>query len=511
MLEKQDSNQVGLYMSLEVASDDGPVLAANPVFETREPNTYGSFGGSYKKVARKPFNASRQNQKGTTSDLDTAGDWNEDVTQNNLNTLLQGFFFAAMRRKALQSVTAITTPDDEYTVADSSGFPANSILFASGFNNSANNGAKHVTNSAAGVITVAEVLAPEVVAAGAAKSVTRVGERCTAGDCHIAVVGNLAVLTFVALDPSTLGLIPGEWMFVGGDLAVTQFASVKPGYGRVNSVDAANKKIYMDKFTSVIGAADVGAAKTIELYFGFLFKNEDDTDLIVKSTFTCERPLGQDDDGTQSENISKFVLSSLKWNSPLSNKVTIDITGVGLNYDQRTGAEGLLSKQVGAIVNKAFGEEAFNTSTNVYRLRLSLIDPDTLYPTALFARCTEWTATINNNVTASKSQGTLGGFDTTVGQFDVALTMTAYFTTVAAIQAIKDNLDCTFDAIYAKKNAGIIHDYPLVSPGGGALTIAQNQPIMMPLTNDASESPFGHTALVNFFPYLPSVAMAQGG
>lgn len=509
MLEKQDSNQVGLYMSVEVPGDNGPVLAVNPIFETREPNSYGKFGGEYKQVARKPFNQSRQNAKGTTTDLDTAGDWNEDVTQNNLYSMFQGFFFAAFRRKSLAVGSAIVLPDNTITTPDATLFPAGSIVALSGFKTSANNGAKHVTVAAGTALTVAEALVAEAVPANA--KITRVGQRLAAGDAKLSIVGNMVAITFVAFNPADLGMIPGEWCFIGGDLAGTQFGSVKPGYARCNNIDIANKVIYFDKFTSVVGAADNGAGKTIEIYTGFLIKNEDDPDLIVKTTFTAERPLGKDNDGMQSENISRFVLNSLKWNSPLSNKVALDLTGIGLDYDTRTGAEGMISRQPGAVIAKALREEAFNTSTNVYRIRLSLIDPLTILPTPLFARITEFSVTINNNVTAAKAQGELGGFDTTVGQFDVSATMTAYFSTVAAITAIKNNDDCTFDAIYAKHGAGIILDLPLVGVGGGNLTIAQNQPIMMPLTNEAAESPFGHTMLINYFPALPAVAMAKGG
>lgn len=510
MFDKQDSNQVGLFLAKEVMGADGPELPTPAIFQEREPNTYGTFGGTYKMVKRNPFNASRQNKKGTTTDLDTAGDWNEDVTQNNMLDLAQAFFFAAMRRKSYQTVTMIDNADDELHVADATGFPVGSIAFVSGATNGANNGVKHVTGSAGGLVTIAEPLVAEVVPNPSKVLVTNVGITLAAGDASIASVGNMVVMTFVAFDPSSIGAIPGEWCFIGGDGAGAAFATIKPGYARVNEIDVPNKKIYFDKFTSVVAAADDGAGKAIELYFGFLVKNEDDPDLIVKTTFTAERPLGKDDDGTQSENLSKFVLSQMKWNSPLTNKVTVDVTGVGLAYDTRDGAEGLISKEAGNVIVRALGEEAFNTSTNVYRLRLSLIDPETILPTPLFARCTEFSVTINNNVTASKAQGELGGFDTTVGQFDVSLSMTAYFNTVAAITAIKNNDDCTFDAIYAKHNAGIILDFPLVGVGGGNLTIAQNQPIMMPLTNEAAESPFGHTALINFFAYLPNIAMPMG-
>ena len=93
------------------------------------------------------------------------------------------------------------------------------------------------------------------------------------------------------------------------------------------------------------------------------------------------------------------------------------------------------------------------------------------------------------------------------GDFDVDISLSAYFTTVEAIHAIKCNSDVTFDAIYAKDNAGVYVDVPLLAPGGGRLEIAQDAAIMLPLENAAAESSFGHSALVGWFSYLPDTAM----
>ena len=173
----------------------------------------------------------------------------------------------------------------------------------------------------------------------------------------------------------------------------------------------------------------------------------------------------------------------------------------------REGADGPLSARASNTRLPALGEAAFNTSADIYRLRMAIIDPATLNPMPLFARVTEWSGTFNNNVTAAKAQGVLGGFDTITGNFDVDIEMSAYFTTVEAIHAIKCNYDVTFDAIYAKDNAGIYMDIPLLSLGGGRLEIEQDAAIMLPLENAAAESSFGHTALVGWFNYLPDSAM----
>jgi hypothetical protein len=115
--------------------------------------------------------------------------------------------------------------------------------------------------------------------------------------------------------------------------------------------------------------------------------------------------------------------------------------------------------------------------------------------------------TINNNVSSAKAQGVLGGFDATAGNFDVDGEFTAYFSTVEAIHAVRCNWDMTFDALYAKANAGVFMDVPLIGLGGGRLDVEMDAAIMIPVETAAAESPFGHTAMIGWFDYLPDAAM----
>lgn len=251
---------------------------------------------------------------------------------------------------------------------------------------------------------------------------------------------------------------------------------------------------------------DSGAA-TVQIFFGDVIKNEEDPDLITRFSSTVERTLGKDDDGTQSEYLVGTVANEMTWNSPLAGLVNIDMGYIAQKSGVRKGVDGPLSRRPGNTIVRALGEDAFNTSSNIFSIRMTMVDPDTFNPTPLFARVTEWTITINNNVTAAKAQGVLGGFDTTVGGFDVDGDFTAYFSTVEAIHAVQCNYDMTFDAIYAKANAGVYMDIPLIGLGGGRLDIEQDAAIMLPLETAAAESPFGHTALIGWFDYLPNAAM----
>lgn len=499
-IEKQDSNVVGLNIAR--AQPDG-TLGGTPIFRQREPNSFADMGGDYKSIARRPFNPTRQRRKGTIVDLDANGGYNEDITASNMVDMVEDTFYANAHRKPNQTNVAAVAASDDYTVTSSVGFKVNSIVLGKGFANAANNGL-HVLNAITDAthISTADALTDEAL--NAAASVEVVGFQFPAADVALTVVGGVLRLTSATIDMTTLGLIPGEWNFLGGDAAGTHFDGFAPGYVRVAAITATH--IDFDK-TSTAPAADAGVGKTIRLFFGTVVRNEADPDLIVRHELYVERLLGRDADGVQSEVIERAVVDELNWTSPLADKVHVDLKLVGLAHTTRTGVQGPLSVQAGAVLLPSFGEDAINTSSNLYRARLNIVD-GTLAPTPLFARVTEWNLTFKNNVTVDKAQGTLGGFDTTAGMFEVGGKIKAYFTTIAAIAAIRNNNDVTFDAIYSKNNRAIALDIPLIQLGGGRATIEMDKPIFLPLDMEAAQHPFGHTALVTFFSYVPNVGMA---
>lgn len=507
MSDKIDANLVGFAIAEEQSLK---TLPASPKWYLREPNSFDEFGGELTTVARRPFSPSRQRKKGSVTDLDADGGYNEDLTQNNFQQQLQGFFFADIREPATNlplngTALAVTQISSAGVVTGPAGFgtrfAANQLIKVTGFANGANNGVFPATAVASTTVTLTNGAAVVENPAPAGVKLEVVGTTLAAGDITMAVAPGQCSLNSTVFDFTTLPVLPGQWIFVGGDASLNQFATVAPGYARVSKVE--QRKLTFDQSTFT-AAADAGAAKEIRIFYGPTLRNEEDPDLIKRRTYQLERTLGKDANGTQAEYLEGAVANELTWNSPLADKVNLDLSFVALDNTQRTGLEGIKSKEVGAVVVKALGEDAFNTSSNVFRLRMGVLDPTTLNPTPLFARVTEWTATVNNNVSAAKSQGTLGGFDTIAGGFDVGGEVTAYFSTVESIRAVRNNADVTFNAIYSKRNAAIILDVPLLSLGGGRLEIEQDAAIMVPLESTAAESPFGHTLLLTWLPYVPN-------
>jgi len=92
------------------------------------------------------------------------------------------------------------------------------------------------------------------------------------------------------------------------------------------------------------------------------------------------------------------------------------------------------------------------------------------------------------------------------GTFEVGGSLTAYFSSIEAVRAVRNNADITLDFIMVKSGAGILFDVPLLALGNGRLAVEQDQAITLPLDTSAAESRFGNTLTVQFFPFLPASA-----
>lgn len=319
--------------------------------------------------------------------------------------------------------------------------------------------------------------------------------------------GNTHLESGTGISPITMGIKVGEWHFIGGDDASNCFASfLAGGYARVSAVNSAS--IVYDKVTWSNPADDAGAGKDITLFFGDFIKNEKDADKQVFPTYHIERTLGNDGDGVQSEILIGASFNELGLNFDTADKLTMDVDIVALDTDHRTGVQGPLSEAAGATIVDSPNEEAINTSSNIYRVRMNVIDDATLTPTPMFAYVEEASLGINNNYEARKALGVLGGFKTSPGNFEVSGDLTAYFTNVAALAAIRNNASVTMDYIVSYANTGYVLDIPLLTLGGGQLDIALNESIKVPLDTTAFEGANGYTLGFTYFPYLPTAGMA---
>lgn len=505
MTSRIDSNTSNLSYAVET---EPGVLPATPVWRQLEPNSYSDFGGQVKTLARSPITAGRQRKKGAIVDLDASGGFEHDFVQSSLNHLLQAFFFASMNEKFTSApvdgaavVLTGVTATEVTAAAGLAGVLDNSLVFGTGFAVAANNGLHLATAASSTTAVTLAGLATEA-APPATSKLAVVGYEFDAGALSVDVSNTYPRLVRAsgAVDFTTFGLRAGEWIYVGGDLAASTFATAgNTGFCRVRAVAAGY--IELDK-TSQPMATDSGAGKNVRVFFGAFLRNEKNPALQVKRYLQLERTLGDDGAGIQSEYITGSLANEFKLNIPEADKITCSFSFVGTDSVFRTGTEGLKSGDRPTLVS----EDAINTSSDMSRIRLSLVGTDTA-PAPLFAYATKLDLTIKNGVAPAKAIGTLGAIGHDLGDFTVSGSMEVYFASIAAVNAVRTYADVTLEVCVAKNNAGFVFDVPLLGLGDGRANVEKDKSIKLPLSADAAESAQGYTFGYTSFPYLPTVAL----
>jgi tail tube protein len=502
-----DSAVVGLRIAEE--SVDIGILGGSPVWVPLEPNSYGDFGVELTSLAREPIADDRQAKAGMVVDLDASGGFQSDLTQQNIQEPLQGFFFADLRRKdefgnGSGVFTSVTTT---YNAASGLGiFEVDALTFHSGFTSAQNNGFKRVTVSTAAALTVTPAPIAEAAPPAAAK-ITQVGRQFGAGVLDVDAAGALPAYT-AASGLDTLGLSIGEWVFGGGDATITKFVNAgNNGFKRIRSVTATRMEFDKSLTTMVTEAS---TTETVQLFIPRALKNEVGA-LIKRRTYQLERTLGASDNAAptqiQSEYLVGAVANTMKMSIGVADKVGIDLGYMAMTGETRTGVVGVKSGTRPNLVE----QDAFNTSSDFTFMRISPVQTSGATSTALFGFLTEVNLELNNNAKALKAIGVLGAFEIMVGKFQVSGDITAYFTDVASIEAIKANQSCTLDGVMVKDNSGILFDVPLIKLGNGRLNIEMDEAITIPVSYNAASgaqvnAALDHTMMLNFFDYLPNAA-----
>lgn len=518
MANSIDSNVTGLRIAEESAVIK--VLPGTPEWLPMEPNGYGEFGGSGTVVARDTINATRQRAKGVLTEFEANGSFISDLTQNrDVVDILQGFFQTDIAEKgttkernaAQLPITSVDATTDEYRASgnglDGINLIVEHLVFAEGFDDAGNNGLKIVASVAAGAIGVDEALVDDASPSATAAFLTTVGYQFAVGTCDVVAPGGeypyLSRASGV-VDWTTIGLNPGDWIFVGGDGAATVFdAAANNKWARVKSVTAS--RITVDK-TDMTWVAEVGADETIQIFFGHRINNFTAPANRNRRTYQLERTLGDNGTGEQSEYVVGSVPNEMTLSISQGEKITMDLSFLGVDHEPRDGATGVKAGNrptLGAY-------DVFNATSHVKRARIGIVSAIDSNVTDLFGFFTDLTLNINNNLEANKAVKELIAFDVASGNFEVGGEMEAYFSDIDSLAAVRNNSDVTLDFSVVRDNAGLAWDIPLLAVSDGRAAVELNTAIKVPIGMSAGKDPsLLYTASVSEFVYLPDLAEAD--
>lgn len=512
-----NSNQTGLRVAKEASLK---VLPGTPRWIPADPNNYSDFGGQVANLARNPIRDDRQRAKGVTVSLNAAGAWNSDFVYPAIKEVLPSFFYAAFRDKGSYggefggTITGVTTGPNTFT-GTGVGTPfavGELVVFQGGSKILGNNGVKRVTVTAANVLTVAETLVAETPNSEA--TLTSVGFQFAAGEVDVVVTGTVVTITRTTGSWLDDGVIPGEWLYFGGDTAIMGFTNaVNNGWKRTRDVTALVLTIDKSQFAMV---AESNGTSTIQVYWGRVLKNEKGA-LIVRQSVQLERTLGAPDDSNPAQIQSQYVIGAvgneLAFHWEPRNKLLCDLALVACDAEERSAVTGVKSGTRPPLPELP----AHNTATSNKRIKLASVSNVSLAPVPLAGAVTKLDMTIKNNVKGIEVIGTLGYFEIVAGDFEVSASMTALFLTVDAMTAVRNNADITLDIIQVQTTntflgcTGFVADMPLVQLDDARANVEKDEPITLPLgieaaSGEAIDVNLDHTLLMSFFDYLPVIA-----
>jgi hypothetical protein len=506
--EQIDSSEIEFRFEIETAQ---ATLPGSPIWKALNPTSIDDFGPALNVVRRETLSIGRREQKGVVVGLDATGGFSHHLELGDvIAEMIRGYFFAAYRDKDDTVTTDVDGTGNAYQpAAGGDAFVANDLIFAKGFGDTVNNGLKVVTGApAASNVPVTDT--GLIDASTQTGTISRVGFEFGAGEVETNVAGTLPVLARVggAKDFLDFGLVPGEWVHIGGDGAATQFATAtENGWKRIKSITSTTLEFDKSENTMV---ADDGATKTIRLFFGRVVRDETGT-LIVRTTYQFEESLGVPDTDNPTEVQSIYGVaalpSELTLEVPTEEIVTGTFTYIMTDYETRSAAT---NRKAGTRPTP-LSVDAVNSTNDVSRIRLSLVDATNENVVPLFAHIQEVSFSFNNNLTPNKAVRVLGNIGVSSGRFSVGAEFTAYFRDTQSVETVRNNSDMTLDAIIVKGNRGMAIDMPLVTPSNGQPQPAVDEPITVPIELIAStgakyDPNIDHTCIISFFDYLPDLA-----
>lgn len=478
-------------------------VAPTTGWQTIQPNqdAISNYYAQIKTVAPSPISRFRQKEAPQIVDSDSTPSIGHDLTKDMWDVFGEGVLLAKYKHAGGTGLsyflpTARTTTD--YTVAASGALQAGTLVFARGFVNAGNNGLFAVGASSTGTAVKVAGGTAETVS-GYVATLEVAGFRGAAGDIQLDGSGDL--ISTVA-DFTTMGLVPGMAIWVGGliggghDFATAAYR----GFAIVKGPVTANK-IPLKRRQWTVGAADNGATKTIDMYWGRWIRNVPFGDADYPSpepSYHLELTYPGLSGGTTDEYAYSAgnMVSQFELNAPAQNLVSTAIAFLGTTISDPTVTRKTGPSTAGGLL----AIDRYNTVTREPYRRLALQSDETIVCDDIES----WKMTISNNVSAQKQQGILGTARPIVGKVEAMMDMTGVLTQDNAIKACTGNTTLVAGFGLVNGDGGHFFDLPSLKCTSSPPKFTANGPVGLDLKLEAfRDATLNITVGVSVFPFLP--------
>ena len=398
------------------------------------------------------------------------GTWSKKVERDNNGT-------------ADSVITDVATTNTVVTVTTGTGFAVGHLCLFSGFGVSGNNGLFRCSQASATVPRFASSGITDEAAPPAAARIKAVGFQGASGDITATASG----LGSSSLDFTTLGIVAGEWLKIGGATSGLQFATAAlNGWARVSAV-AANA-ITFDIFPTG-WTTDSGTGKTVQVFFGDVLRNG-----TTQRPFTFERQQ-QDLTSPAYELFKGIEIAGMNWTMQAGEIIAGNFSTIGRSATVST------SRSSGATDVAAPTYPVLNAASNVG----SLLENGALVTTSYM---TELGFELNNNLAGQRAIGDLANVGIRNGEVALGGTLKAYFNDTALLSKVINDTETSimFKAGQSSDNKNAyVFDIPRVKLTGTSEISGKNSDRMFDGRYDAlRHATLGYTVSIGRFFYLPN-------
>lgn len=380
-------------------------------------------------------------------------------------------------------ITDIATTNTVATVATGTGFAVGHLVLFSGFAVAGNNGLFRCSQASATVPRFASSGITDEAAPPAAARMKTVGFQGASGDITATASG----LGSSSLDFTTLGIVAGEWLKIGGATSGLQFATAAlNGWARISAV-AANA-ITFDIFPTG-WTTDSGTGKTVQVFFGDVLRNG-----TTQRTFSFERQQ-QDLTSPSYELFKGEEISTMNVSMQASEIITCSFDTIG------RGASVSTTRSSGATDVAAPTYPVLNAAANIGQLMEGGAVVTASYLTELGFE-------LNNNLAGQRAIGSLSNVGIRNGEIALGGALRAYFNDTSLLSKVINDTETSimFKAGQATDNRNAyVFDIPRVKLTGTSEISGKNADRMFDGRYDAlRHATLGYTVGIHRFYYLPA-------
>ncbi len=472
-----DTNAATIGLILETTAGTTPT---SPAFETIRTTGQAGLSASPITVRSTELRTDRRVTDLILVGREAGGDISMEVAYGTFDTLMEGAMFNTWTEKpTVVNVTAdieisdVLAATDTITVitAQGSQFVDQMLIEMTGFTDTTLNVGLHEVVSSTATTVVVEsspglVDEPSVPLGARIRYVGFVG---ASGD--ITATAGPDTLTSTTLDFTTLGLVAGDWIKVGGNVAGEQFIAGNVngnGLCRVGTTAITATVLTLD-VVPALWAADTAASQTIQVWVGdFIREGTTDRSYSIEQQFSDHSPV-------TFQLYTGMEVNSFTIQADSQAVVTASATFVGRD------AAFSETRTSGATDVAANTNDVLNTSSDVgilFEDGVALAAPNHVLSTSI---------TINNAMRRQNAVANIGSVGFGKGKADVQIGLQTYFGNQDLAEKVLNNTTTSYTfSLEDNNNNMYVFDAPSVKFSEGSPDVGgEDDDILLPLTGQA--------------------------